>query len=717
MQRFPWREFLLCALALTPSIATCATGGKTERQVDIVVVGAGTGGASAAIQAARMGATVDLIDETDWIGGQMTAAGVATMDEGTKLTGPQGIYSDFTRRIGQHYASLGKSVGTCYYTDLSHCYEPHVAQQILYDLIDEANGNSAPKRLQVHLRTSIARVLSQGMKVVGVVTKSGETIHSGIVIDATEYGDLLPLSPAIYRAGSNVSNLKQHDACVQSITYLAIVKKYPLGVPPQLVMRHAPPGYDTGQFRSDLKRHLQPNGNPTDMTLPVSWAAHNVYRGMPDTSEPGTYSASQPSAITKTALNWFNDFAIDTSFFDRQKRHQIVCRAKLKTLQFLYYVQQELGEKEWSVANDEGYDTAYNREENSCQEIPAEYKAIEHNLPQAPYVRESLRVVGEFTLTSLDNRREGNPAISKKHFEDAVALGDYGNDLHGCSKESDLEAEFEHEGDRVGDRGLGTGAFQIPLAALIPKNVDGLLVAEKNISQSRFANGATRLQPVTMVIGQAVGALAALSSKRGVAPRNIPARQVQIALLQANSSLALGSFIDGPTGTDAWRAAQFAVVHGWLALKPDGSFGYNDILTRGEAAEALASMLQLSRGYASWRGNQLLKSSFIDVPLYDRFSGPVESLHAQQLIHGCSTIDKGNLFCPGLPATENDLASAILAFSSANGTKQLSAEDLESLQRWQNDSPLSRTVAAQLLYWWGAGHGNDIRHLASSEGD
>ena len=54
---------------------------SNSRSYDVVIAGAGTGGFSAAIQAARLGAKVALIEETDWIGGQMAAAGVSTMDE------------------------------------------------------------------------------------------------------------------------------------------------------------------------------------------------------------------------------------------------------------------------------------------------------------------------------------------------------------------------------------------------------------------------------------------------------------------------------------------------------------------------------------------------------------------------------------------------------------------------------------------------------------
>jgi len=47
-----------------------------ERQTDILVIGGGTGGVAAALGALRLGKKVILTEETDWIGGQLTAQAV-----------------------------------------------------------------------------------------------------------------------------------------------------------------------------------------------------------------------------------------------------------------------------------------------------------------------------------------------------------------------------------------------------------------------------------------------------------------------------------------------------------------------------------------------------------------------------------------------------------------------------------------------------------------
>ncbi|MBK8011580.1 MAG: FAD-dependent oxidoreductase [Deltaproteobacteria bacterium] len=97
---------------------------------DLVIFGAGTGGSGAAIQAARLGLRVALVEETDWVGGQATAAGVTSMDgfAGGNLPLAASIYREWIERITARYASLGKSVGTCYWDSATYCFEPKVGQ-------------------------------------------------------------------------------------------------------------------------------------------------------------------------------------------------------------------------------------------------------------------------------------------------------------------------------------------------------------------------------------------------------------------------------------------------------------------------------------------------------------------------------------------------------------------------------------------------------------
>lgn len=64
---------------------------------------------------------------------------------------------------------------------------------------------------------------------------------SRILIDATEYGDIIALSPARYRIANDTSDNIDSLKCVQQTTYVAVMTKYTDGVPPELVLPSAPP--------------------------------------------------------------------------------------------------------------------------------------------------------------------------------------------------------------------------------------------------------------------------------------------------------------------------------------------------------------------------------------------------------------------------------------------------------------------------------------------
>jgi hypothetical protein len=96
------------------------------------------------------------------------------------------------------------------------------------------------------------------------------------------------------------------------------------------------------------------------------WGAGTTPNEEPTPAWTATQAGSRQGS-QKTVLNWFNDYPVPISWFDLANRKKVNCEAKLKTLQLLYYVQHDLPEPLWSVANDEGYDTPYNREENLCE--------------------------------------------------------------------------------------------------------------------------------------------------------------------------------------------------------------------------------------------------------------------------------------------------------------------------------------------------------------
>jgi hypothetical protein len=98
--------------------------------------------------------------------------------------------------------------------------------------------------------------------------------------------------------------------------------------------------------------------------------------------------------------------------------------------------------------------------------------------------------------------------LSAEMFSDSVGIGCYRIDLHPSAG-----------GTNYID--ISSLPFQIPLGALIPRRMENLLPACKNIGTTHITNGCYRLHPVEWNIGEAAGALAAHAIKSGGSPRAI----------------------------------------------------------------------------------------------------------------------------------------------------------------------------------------------------
>ena len=170
---------LIAVAAEARPVHTTDLGGVAGRPVsdryDVIVAGAGTGGLAAAIQAARLGSDVLLIEPTDWIGGQLAAAGVTSMDEGYPPRAhlrERGLYGEFWRRATAFYRALGKSTDTCAVSEDHFAVEPHVARRILKDMIRDTGAapqaDGQPVVLDLVTEAQVVAVSRAGNRVRGV---------------------------------------------------------------------------------------------------------------------------------------------------------------------------------------------------------------------------------------------------------------------------------------------------------------------------------------------------------------------------------------------------------------------------------------------------------------------------------------------------------------------------------------------------------------------
>lgn len=134
-------------------------------------------------------------------------------------------------------------------------------------------------------------------------------------------------------------------------------------------------------------------------------------------------------------------------------------------------------------------------------------------------IRETRRIVGEYSMTVDD-------VLEARKFDDAIARGTYPVDIHSPTGRG-----------TVLKRVPSGEWYEVPLRALLPKGVDGLLVAGRCISGSHEAHSSYRVTPTCMATGQAAGVCASMAAKGGERPRDVPVVAVQRELLRQGALL------------------------------------------------------------------------------------------------------------------------------------------------------------------------------------
>ena len=477
------KRFFTVLLGFIPSFLIA-----TPVMTDVLVIGGGTSGISAGIQSAQMGVNTLIIEESPWLGGMISAAGVSAFD-GNHLI-PSGIWRSFRDNLYQHYGGA-KQVSTGWVSNT--LFEPHVADSILKQMA------SAEQFLKIIYNSRFVNVLKRGNQVVGAVfinlkTQERFKVLAKVVIDATELGDVLASAGLSYDIGLESNALTNENVgvntsndIVQDLTYVAVLKDYGQSKDCTIVR---PVNYDPAEFDASCSDYY-----------------HDKIRVAP-TVDAKTMLNYGRLPNNKYMINWpryGNDYYANIINMSHEQRNIVLDEAKQQTLRFVYFIQHELGFKHLGLADDE-FPTG-------------------DRLSLIPYHRESRRVKGivRYNMRYLaDPFAYGNPL-----YRTGIAVGDYPVDHH-------------HKKNLAAPQHLDfypIPSFNIPLGTLIPTVGEGLLVAEKSISVSNVINGATRLQPVVMLIGQAAGVLAAMSVQQQKKLRDVSVREVQNCLLKADAMI------------------------------------------------------------------------------------------------------------------------------------------------------------------------------------
>lgn len=507
---------------------------EPEKHTDVVIIGGGLGGTAAALAAAKAGQRVILTEETDWLGGQLTSQAVPPDEHRwIEQSGSTASYREFRSRVRDYYRRnypLTESArrdpllnpGNGWVSRLTH--EPKVALAVLHEMLAPYVNTG---RIEVLYHTVPVHADTAEDWVIGVTVREGKSgglikLRGAYYLDATECGDLLPLAGAEHVSGAESRRetgephaLEEADPLdMQSITHVAAVDYVHDGIftiprPREYdYWRQYVPSFSTYPILSwyasdanDTSKLKEFTMFPNEQGIVSLWD----YRRIVD---PELW-AEPLNAGEVTLLNWaLNDYYVGPLIgVSPAERQQHLDGARQLTLSLVYWLQTEA----LRLDGGRGYPGV---------RLRGDVLGTEDGLAKAPYIRESRRIRGLYTVTEQDVSKELRGAEGPKRYNDSVGVGSYHLDLHPTTVSQRTFYIPNHP-------------YEIPLGALIPIRVKNLLPACKNISMTQIANGCYRLHPTEWNIGEAAGHLAAYAISNQVEPAAIRDTEEHLQSYQA----------------------------------------------------------------------------------------------------------------------------------------------------------------------------------------
>ncbi|MCP9916095.1 FAD-dependent oxidoreductase [Cyanobium sp. ATX 6F1] len=505
--------------------------GFEQDRAAVVVWGGGSGGVAAALQAARSGADTLLLTPGSWLGGMVSAAGVCAPDGNELSPWQTGLWGALLRALQQEEPEgLDHNWVSCF------GYRPATAERVIQRWV------AAEPQLRWWPGCGLRAVQRQGARITALELDTPDgprRVGLELVVDGSDRGDLLPLALAPFRLGWEPQEQWQEPSApararlesepffqqqpVQSPTWV-VMGQLGTGDPPDHPGPLAAP-FEPATEAFGLERTLTYGRLPGGLVM-LNWPLHGN--------------------------DWHGDLGRAFSG-DPAQEAALAMEMRSHSLRFLSALEEASGG--W-LRPGQAF-PANNQPPGDRDDLLGD-----QSLALMPYWREGRRLVARALVREQDLLPLGPGAsiaplpIDQQGRVQSIAVGNYVNDHHYPGPDWPLAPKS----CPWGGRWSGT-PFTIPYGALVSAELENLLAADKAIGTSHMANGATRLQPLVLNVGQAAGLAAALCVRRGLLPAELPVRELQEQLIgDAQAPAGPLPLWDTPWHHPAWAARQRALL-------------------------------------------------------------------------------------------------------------------------------------------------------------
>ena len=424
---------------------------KYEYTYDVVVLGAGTAGAVAALAAADFGAKVLVVEQFGGAGGSGSLGLVTPLMSPGIPAKPQCSYigSEIIARLQKENASDG---------DKKCFFDPMMLSVVLEEMLFE-------RGVTMLYHTMVTGVDVENGHITGIrvcnISGNGVVRAAKRYIDAT--GDAVVCDFAGLPTLHGDEETHKNQPC--SLRYM-------IG------------GIDTDRFWRFLSETRgkpdapRPENYEDAVTLGRrEWTLGPLFQNAVDAGDLSMDDAlywqffTVPGRKDVIAFNCPEFFDID-DITSAESQSWVQVQGKIRILRYLRFYRKYLP----------GFENAHITQISAMVGI-----------------REGRRAVTEYVLTTED-------AFCWRKFDDAIAQSNYPVDVHGRDLRNHALARREDEPRKY---------YEIPLRSLIVKGVDNLLVAGRNLGAEFVAQSSVRIIPTCRALGEAAGIAAALGTNDG----------------------------------------------------------------------------------------------------------------------------------------------------------------------------------------------------------
>lgn len=451
-------------------------------EFDLIIIGGGISGFSAAVAALRAGAKTLIVEQYGFLGGMLTAAGVGPMM--TFHAGDKQVVKGIPDELIENLKKIGKSPGhipdSTGHTSTVTPFDAEAMKYVMERMILDEGG-------KILYHASLLDVMKKDASIdsVRLFTKNGTIEASAkVFVDATGDADLS------FRVGVPCQLGYPEDNSCQALT---------------MNMRMS--NVDTAAVRSYIKEHPDdfPNlkGRMNILDSAVRLSVEGFETIADEGKKRGEYGFGRGNIL----------------FFETNNPGEVIVNSTRVN------IDDPTNPWELSYAESEGRRQCIMTAEFLNKNVPGFENAVFlFSGPVQIGVRSSRQIKGIYTITPED-------IINCRRFDDVIANGGYPIDIH--PPKNGFSGRMLELMEQSCDMEPGY-IYSIPYRSLINDFVPNLITVGRCISCTFEAQGAIRVSPITGAIGHAGGAAAALALNNSNDVRTIDTADLQQTVIGQN---------------------------------------------------------------------------------------------------------------------------------------------------------------------------------------